>query len=457
MGGDRLLLPAAAGRARRRARPRHAVGHPGPGRPARGAGRARALRGVPARDPARVAPARHRPHARPGRDRRARVLGGDVRGGAGRSTAAAASRRGSRRTRRGPRRRRIRSCRCWPAPPACACSWRRASPRTARAPVAGAAACGCRSARTRRGSTRCSRRPACARRASISPTSSGTAPRALRPLRSEAGPLLAPIDRALLDLVWSDGGYPSRGAVPRHARADRARHQAWSVDGPAYDPARGAEQARADARDFVARAAARVRGGGLAVVALDTELLGAALARGDAVARRRAGRGGARPACAWRRSTRCSRRPTRRRRPCCPVTSWGAPRNLATWSGPAAGGLAWRQRAAELRASRPAPEPPARALRELLALQASDWAFLSRQRDRGRLPGRARARARGGVRRRAGGPGRAAAELRGLAPHLARRARAALSAFCGASDAATRKVGRAADHSVREPYALPLQ
>jgi 1,4-alpha-glucan branching enzyme len=58
-----------------------------------------------------------------------------------------------------------------------------------------------------------------------------------------------------------------------------------------------------------------------------------------------------------------------------PVTSWGRGRDLRTWSAPAAGGLAWRQRAAELRAVS-AGAPPDRALRELLALQASDWAFL---------------------------------------------------------------------------------
>ena len=55
-----------------------------------------------------------------------------------------------------------------------------------------------------------------------------------------------------------------------------------------------------------------------------------------------------------------------------PATSWGTPRDLSTWSAPAAGGLAWRQRSAELRAHGAGE----RALRELLALQSSDWAFL---------------------------------------------------------------------------------
>jgi 1,4-alpha-glucan branching enzyme len=58
-----------------------------------------------------------------------------------------------------------------------------------------------------------------------------------------------------------------------------------------------------------------------------------------------------------------------------PVTSWGSPRDLSTWSGPGVADLAWRARAAELRVLA-AGAPGPRALRELLALQASDWAFM---------------------------------------------------------------------------------
>jgi len=59
-----------------------------------------------------------------------------------------------------------------------------------------------------------------------------------------------------------------------------------------------------------------------------------------------------------------------------PVTTWGEGRDLRTWSSPAAGGLVWAQRAAELRALTGGARPSPRALRELLALQASDWPFL---------------------------------------------------------------------------------
>jgi len=61
-----------------------------------------------------------------------------------------------------------------------------------------------------------------------------------------------------------------------------------------------------------------------------------------------------------------------------PVTSWGTPRDLTTWSAPPVAGMAWSARDAELRtvAAARAGAADGRAVRELLALQASDWAFL---------------------------------------------------------------------------------
>jgi 1,4-alpha-glucan branching enzyme len=59
------------------------------------------------------------------------------------------------------------------------------------------------------------------------------------------------------------------------------------------------------------------------------------------------------------------------------VSSWGEGRDLRTWSGPAVADIAWHARTAELRLIARAERAPDRALRELLALQASDWAFLA--------------------------------------------------------------------------------
>jgi 1,4-alpha-glucan branching enzyme len=59
------------------------------------------------------------------------------------------------------------------------------------------------------------------------------------------------------------------------------------------------------------------------------------------------------------------------------VTSWGDGGDLRTWSGPQVADLAWHARAAELKVLSVGRRPGERVLRELLALQASDWAFLA--------------------------------------------------------------------------------
>ncbi|HEY1537958.1 MAG TPA: 1,4-alpha-glucan branching protein domain-containing protein [Solirubrobacteraceae bacterium] len=219
----------------------------------------------------------------------------------------------------------------------------------------------------------------------------------LRPLRTAAGPLLVAIDRRTIDLVWSRGGYPADAAYRNYHRFTRHRHRAWSNDGAPYDPARAAAAARRHAADFVARTRERVAGGGLAVCALDTELLGdwwhegplwlaavldEAARQGlrvarldDALARRG-------PAAA--RGSGWSAHPPRVHAPVAapaglPVTSWGTPRDLTTWSAAPVAEMAWSARDAELRTVAAGARADARAVRELLALQSSDWAFLVSQ------------------------------------------------------------------------------
>jgi len=190
------------------------------------------------------------------------------------------------------------------------------------------------------------------------------------PLRAPAGPVLAPLDRALIDLVWGADGYPSGAAYLDTRRYTRRRHLAWAVGGGPYDSDRAAEQVRADAADFVARVPAE----GWSVVALDTELLGHWWAEGvdwlAAVVAECERTGLA--LVPLDASYGADAVPA----PELEVTSWGRPRTLETWSAPRARGLAWRQRAAELRVLARREAPPPRALRELLALQSSDWAFL---------------------------------------------------------------------------------
>jgi 1,4-alpha-glucan branching enzyme len=189
------------------------------------------------------------------------------------------------------------------------------------------------------------------------------------PRGTEAGVVLAPIDREAIELVWHRDGYPSQAPYLDTHRLTEHHHRAWANDGSVYDAERAAARVAADAEDFVGRVAAR---GGPSVVALDTELLGHFWPEG----------------VAWLAAVieACDRHGVALVPPGegsqedapgePPVTSWGAGRDLRTWSGPTAAGLAWTQRGAELRAVGGRGRPSDRALRELLALQSSDWAFL---------------------------------------------------------------------------------
>ena len=103
----------------------------------------------------------------------------------------------------------------------------------------------------------------------------------LRPLVGEEGVTLVPVDRASMALVWSDDGYPAAGVYRDYHHHTVHHHTPWGNDGEPYDHGRALALTREHAADFVARTRERLRrdgaglpGGGLAVCALDTELLG---------------------------------------------------------------------------------------------------------------------------------------------------------------------------------------
>ena len=194
-------------------------------------------------------------------------------------------------------------------------------------------------------------------------------PGAHAPRRTEAGVVLVPLDREAIDRVWASDGYPSQAPYRDSHRLTARSHRPWAVDGAPYDPDRAAEQVARDAEDFVALVAARED---LSVIALDTELLGTHWHEG----------------VDWLRAVieACDRHgvalepldpevDAEAAPEGVPPTSWGSGRDLRTWSAPSAGGVAWTQRAAELQALTAQLRPSDRALRELLALQSSDWAF----------------------------------------------------------------------------------
>jgi 1,4-alpha-glucan branching enzyme len=216
----------------------------------------------------------------------------------------------------------------------------------------------------------------------------------LRPLASESGVVLVPIDRSTISLVWSDGGYPAGEAYRDYHHHTVHHHNPWDNGGGAYDHARAVAQARAHAADFVARTLARLRdanesapaggalpAGGLAVCALDTELLGHWWYEGidwlRAVVEEcsRQGLELVRLDAALERVEPASSSAEHRSRIGEQASTWGTNCDLSTWSGPAVSEMAFATRAAELEVLA-AGDVSETTVRQLLALQASDWPFM---------------------------------------------------------------------------------
>jgi 1,4-alpha-glucan branching enzyme len=215
--------------------------------------------------------------------------------------------------------------------------------------------------------------------------------RHLRPVLTDAGPVLWPIDREVVSLVWSDSGYPASPAYRNYHALTSHHHRVWRNDGQAYDPGPASALAAAHAGEFVGRVRDRVRDGGVCVCALDTELLGHWWYEGvrwlAAVVDESARQG-------LQLTTLDDALGRHEPAPALPelgVSTWGAGGDLRTWSGPAVAELAWLARGAEVRALARGAHASERALRELLALQSSDWAFLASSRLAGDYP-RERAR-----------------------------------------------------------------
>ncbi|MHB8492162.1 MAG: 1,4-alpha-glucan branching protein domain-containing protein, partial [Solirubrobacteraceae bacterium] len=236
------------------------------------------------------------------------------------------------------------------------------------------------------------------------------------------------IDRAIIDLVWSARGYPAHAHYRDSHRRTVHNHNPWANDGSVYDHQRALHTAAEHARDFVQHVRERLHsagrglpGGGLLVFAADTELFGhwwyegiawlrAVLSecqqQGVALVPLEQARALAEPADMPADATTW------------PATSWGQGQDLSTWSCPCPpfgatapdqgasegevgevgdvreveqvgeGGpydgdramgvpdMAFATRASELQVLRRRARAGPAALRELLALQSSDWAFM---------------------------------------------------------------------------------
>jgi 1,4-alpha-glucan branching enzyme len=213
------------------------------------------------------------------------------------------------------------------------------------------------------------------------------APEQLEPVLTQAGAVAVPIDWQTVELVWNDvSGYPVAPAYRDYHHRTVHDLRPWNMAGAGYEREAALALAQTHARDFVERCAARLdayaagRGRpGLLCCALDTELLGHWWYEGpawlEAVLREAADAG-----LELVTVSEGIERVEPVQRELAPGT-WGAGKDFSTWDSPLVAELAFGARDAELRtvaaaARRHEPKTALeRAARELLALQASDWAF----------------------------------------------------------------------------------
>jgi len=204
----------------------------------------------------------------------------------------------------------------------------------------------------------------------------------LRPVATDAGPVAVPIDWPTVELVWNDcSGYPVDGTYRDYHRRTVHDLKPWDNDGRPYDREAARALARTHARDFVERATRRLAGGGLLCCALDTELLGHWWYEGPdwlAAVLEEAPRQGLDLVTVSEGLERIAPQ-----RATLAPSTWGSGKDLSTWDSPGVGHMAVAARRSELRtvaATAGHARPRAaleRAARELLAVQASDWAFMA--------------------------------------------------------------------------------
>ncbi|MFL5908603.1 MAG: 1,4-alpha-glucan branching protein domain-containing protein [Solirubrobacterales bacterium] len=219
---------------------------------------------------------------------------------------------------------------------------------------------------------------------------------ALAPIQLPGGPAAFTIDWPTVRLVWSDEGYPSDAAYLEYHRLSVNGVRLWSISGAPYNPAVAAKRAAEHAASFLAAVRDRLERHrkesgrrGLCVFAIDTELLGHWWAEGPVWLReviRGAELDGVRLLTLPQALAGHEAEPR-----AVAAGSWGEGKSLETWDSPSVSDLVWATRRCELRLLRAlgrSRELPgaARAARELLALQSSDWAFMDHRGQAGDYP-----------------------------------------------------------------------
>src|SRR4051794_29871291 len=218
----------------------------------------------------------------------------------------------------------------------------------------------------------------------------------LAPIHAGPDVVAFPIDWAAVSWLWSLEGYPSDPAHRDFHRQSLRGARPWSIGGAPYDPAAAREAARRQGGEFLDAVAERLERfsadagrRGLLVFAIDTELLGHWWWEGPDWLQAVLDGASERGIEMVTLSQALERHEPQARE--LHASTWGEGKDLRTWEGPTVADLARGARRLELRLLRalgagfdgPGAE---RAARELLAVQASDWAFLDSRKQAGDYP-----------------------------------------------------------------------
>ena len=204
----------------------------------------------------------------------------------------------------------------------------------------------------------------------------------LEPVALPTGPVAVPVDWQTVELIWHEQrGYPAHDGYRDYHRRTVHDLRPWANSGAPYDHEAALELAREHARDFLRRVAGRGSEGGLVCCALDTELLGHWWYEGQewlaTVIAEASGKGVELVTVAGG----LERVPAVERE--LAPSTWGAGKDLSTWDAAGVAEIAFGARRAELETLAAAGRANGsavaleRAARELLALQSSDWAFMT--------------------------------------------------------------------------------
>jgi 1,4-alpha-glucan branching enzyme len=219
----------------------------------------------------------------------------------------------------------------------------------------------------------------------------------LAPVGTTAGPLAFTIDWPAIAWLWDMSGYPSWPGYLDFHRLSMNGLRIFRIDGGPYDPDAAGRRAAEQAEEFLDSAHDRLetyksRTGrrGLLTFAIDCELLGHWWSEGPAWLAHVLDLAAAKGIRLVTLDKAAEEHRETAREVELKASTWGEDKDFHTWDSPAVADLAWASRSLELRvaeAVRHLPRERAeRAVRELLMVQSSDWAFLDQRGQAGDYP-----------------------------------------------------------------------